>query len=35
MCKAVDRGMVIQGVRQLEKIGGKSGHWQREENSDS
>ncbi len=28
MCKAVDRGMVIQGVRLLEKIGGKSGHWQ-------
>lgn len=30
MCKAVDRGMCIQGVRLLEKIGGKSGHWQRE-----
>ena len=28
MCKAVDRGMVIQGVRLLEKAGGKSGHWQ-------
>jgi cyclic pyranopterin phosphate synthase len=27
MCKAVDRGMVIQGVRVLEKRGGKSGHW--------
>ncbi len=27
MCKAVDRGMVIQGVRLLEKSGGKSGHW--------
>jgi cyclic pyranopterin monophosphate synthase len=27
MCKAVDRGMVIQGVRLLEKHGGKSGHW--------
>ncbi len=28
MCKAVDRGMVIQSVRLLEKAGGKSGHWQ-------
>ena len=28
MCKAVDKGMVIQGVRLLEKVGGKSGHWQ-------
>ena len=27
MCKAVDRGMVIQNVRLLEKSGGKSGHW--------
>lgn len=27
MCKAVDRGMTIQGVRLLEKLGGKSGHW--------
>jgi cyclic pyranopterin phosphate synthase len=27
MCKAVDRGMVIQSVRLLEKEGGKSGHW--------
>jgi cyclic pyranopterin phosphate synthase len=27
MCKAVDRGMVIEGVRLLEKKGGKSGHW--------
>lgn len=27
MCKAVDRGMVINGVRLLEKQGGKSGHW--------
>ncbi|MCD5361398.1 MULTISPECIES: cyclic pyranopterin monophosphate synthase MoaC [Chromobacterium] len=27
MCKAVDRGMVIEGVRLLEKEGGKSGHW--------
>ena len=29
MCKAVDRGMTIQGVRLLEKHGGKSGHWLR------
>jgi len=27
MCKAVDRGMVIEGVRLLEKHGGKSGDW--------
>ncbi len=27
MCKGVDRGMVIQSVRLLEKEGGKSGHW--------
>jgi cyclic pyranopterin phosphate synthase len=25
MCKAVDRGMTIEGVRLLEKRGGKSG----------
>lgn len=29
MCKAVDRGMVIQSIQLLEKDGGKSGHWQR------
>jgi cyclic pyranopterin phosphate synthase len=27
MCKAVDRGMRIENVRLLEKLGGKSGHW--------
>ena len=27
MCKAADRGMVMDGVRLLEKQGGKSGHW--------
>ena len=27
MCKAVDRGMVIEDVRLLEKHGGKSGDW--------
>ncbi len=30
MCKAVDRGMVIENVRLLRKSGGKSGTWQRE-----
>ena len=30
MCKAVDRGMRIEGIRLLEKRGGKSGHWQAE-----
>ena len=30
MCKAADRGMVIQSVRLLEKEGGNSGHWQLE-----
>ena len=28
MCKAVDRGMTIENVRLLEKLGGKSGHFQ-------
>ncbi len=27
MCKAVDRGMVMDNVRLLEKQGGRSGHW--------
>jgi len=27
MCKAVDRGMCMEGIRLLEKQGGKSGHW--------
>jgi len=27
MCKAVDKGMVIDGVRLLEKRGGRSGTW--------
>lgn len=27
MCKAKDRGMVIETIRLLEKQGGKSGHW--------
>lgn len=28
MCKAADRGMIIENIRLLEKSGGKSGHWQ-------
>ena len=31
MCKAVDKGMTIEGVRLLEKLGGKSGHYRAEE----
>jgi len=27
MCKAVDRGMIIEGVRLLHKSGGRSGEW--------
>jgi cyclic pyranopterin phosphate synthase len=27
MCKAVDRGMRIDGVALVEKRGGRSGHW--------
>jgi len=27
MCKAADRGMVMEGIRLLDKQGGKSGHW--------
>ena len=30
MCKAVDRGMTIDDIRLLEKLGGKSGHWSAE-----
>lgn len=30
MCKAIDKGMVIQDVCLLEKQGGKSGDWQRQ-----
>ncbi|WFL77124.1 cyclic pyranopterin monophosphate synthase MoaC [Altererythrobacter arenosus] len=30
MAKALDKGMVIEEVRLLEKLGGKSGHWQAE-----
>ncbi|MFT4564122.1 MAG: cyclic pyranopterin phosphate synthase [Gammaproteobacteria bacterium] len=30
MCKAVDRGMTMSGIRLIEKAGGKSGLWQRD-----
>jgi cyclic pyranopterin phosphate synthase len=30
MCKSVDRGMSIEGVRLVEKAGGKSGRWYRD-----
>jgi len=30
MCKAVDRGMIIDGVGLSEKSGGRSGHWRRD-----
>ena len=30
MCKAVEKGMRIEGVRLLEKTGGKSGQWRAE-----
>jgi cyclic pyranopterin phosphate synthase len=29
MCKAVEKGITIRGIRLLEKVGGKSGHWMR------
>ena len=29
MCKAVEKGITIEGIRLLEKTGGKSGHWVR------
>ncbi|MCT4660268.1 MAG: cyclic pyranopterin monophosphate synthase MoaC [Tissierellales bacterium] len=31
MCKAVDREMVIGDIKLIEKLGGKSGHFKREE----
>ena len=33
MCKALDKGIVIETVQLLEKQGGKSGHWLREQES--
>lgn len=35
MLKAVDRGMRIEGIRLLEKRGGKSGHWLAEASKES
>ncbi len=32
MCKAVDPAMVIDGIRVLEKQGGKTGHWLADDN---
>ncbi len=34
MGKAIDRGMVIEVIELVEKSGGRSGHWKREEKSD-
>lgn len=31
MCKAVDRGMILQDISLLKKTGGKSGTWKRQE----
>ena len=33
MCKAIDRGMTLEAVVLLEKSGGRSGEWKREETS--
>ncbi len=35
MCKAVDKDMRIEGVRVLEKSGGKSGHYQAEQQAEN
>ena len=35
MCKAKDPGMVINGLRVLDKKGGKTGHWQADTSSDT
>ncbi|MEF8792768.1 cyclic pyranopterin monophosphate synthase MoaC [Thiohalorhabdus sp.] len=34
MCKAMDRAMSITEIRLVEKAGGRSGHWRRDEASD-
>ena len=31
MCKAVDKDMVVEDIRLIEKTGGKSGHYKRNE----
>ncbi|MFK7732863.1 MAG: cyclic pyranopterin monophosphate synthase MoaC [Pseudomonadales bacterium] len=33
MCKAVDKGMRVDALQLLEKSGGRSGHWQRDNQS--
>ncbi len=33
MCKAVDRGMTLNGIQLLRKSGGQSGVWQRDESA--
>ncbi|GAA6152382.1 cyclic pyranopterin monophosphate synthase MoaC [Pseudoteredinibacter isoporae] len=35
MCKALDKGMVIEEVKLLEKVGGKSGHWKSDDSAAS
>jgi cyclic pyranopterin phosphate synthase len=35
MCKAVDRGLVIERIQLEEKLGGRSGHFRRSTQSDS
>ncbi len=35
MCKAIDRLMVVGGIRLVEKQGGKSGHWRRPDDSEN
>ncbi len=30
MCKAVDRGMIMEAIQLVEQSGGKSGHWRRD-----
>ncbi|WPL15452.1 Molybdenum cofactor biosynthesis protein C [Thiorhodovibrio winogradskyi] len=30
MCKAIDRGMTMEGIALVEKSGGRSGHWRRD-----
>ena len=34
MCKALDKGIVIESVQLLEKQGGKSGSWLRADNNE-
>jgi len=34
MCKAIDRGMTVEGIELTEKTGGKSGPWSREPRHD-